>query len=86
MLLAPATAGDAAISASGRNPCHCWGDDGTGGYARIVNSGHADVTLVRVDADFAAKAEIHTMFAEDGVMKMRPLRGRSAGPAHGKCC
>ena len=56
----------------------------TGGYARIVNSGHAALTLVRVDADFAARAEIHQIFAEDGVMKMRPLIGGLIIPAHGE--
>ena len=54
----------------------------TGGYARIANSGNEDVTLVRVDANFAAKSEIHMMFAEDGVMKMRPLEGGLVIPAY----
>ena len=35
----------------------------TGGYARIANSGNENVTLIRVDADFAAKSEVHMMFA-----------------------
>lgn len=56
----------------------------TGGYLRIANSGYADLTLVRVDADFAAKAEIHMMFAEDDVMKMRPLESGLVIPAHGE--
>ena len=86
MLLAPpAAAGDAAISVHQAEIRATAGAmTATGGYARIVNSGHADVTLVRVDADFAAKAEIHTMFAEDGVMKMRPLEGGLVIPAHGE--
>ena len=59
MLLAPpAAAGDAAISVHQAEIRATAGAMATGGYARIVNSGHADVTLVRVDADFAAKAEI----------------------------
>ncbi len=86
MLLAPpAAAGDAAISVHHVEIRATAGAmTSTGGYARIVNSGHADVTLVRVDADFAAKVEIHTMFAEDGLMKMRPLEGGLVIPAHGK--
>ena len=56
----------------------------TGGYARIENTGHQDVTLVSVDAGFATKSEIHTMIAEDGVMKMRRLEGGVVIPAHGE--
>ena len=56
----------------------------TGGYARIENTGHQDVTLVSVDAGFATKSEIHTMIAEDGVMKMRRLEGGFVIPAHGE--
>ena len=56
----------------------------TGGYARIENTGHQDVILVRVDAGFATKSEIHTMIAEDGVMKMRRLEGGFVIPAHGE--
>ena len=56
----------------------------TGGYARITNTGHQDVTLVSIDAGFATKSEIHTMIAEDGVMKMRRLEGGFVIPAHGE--
>ena len=56
----------------------------TGGYARIENTGHQDVTLVSIDAGFATKSEIHTMIAEDGVMKMRRLEGGFVIPAHGE--
>ncbi len=56
----------------------------TGGYARFKNVGHDDVALIRVDVEFAAKAEIHTIFAEDGVMKMRPLDGGLVIPARGE--
>ncbi|MGB1106385.1 MAG: copper chaperone PCu(A)C [Alphaproteobacteria bacterium] len=55
----------------------------TGGYLTIHNhSGEAD-RLVGVTADFAAKAEIHTMIHENGVMKMRALRDGIEIPAGG---
>ena len=85
LLAPPAAASDAAISVHQAEIRATAGAmTATGGYARIVNTGHADVTLVRVDAEFAAKAEIHTMFADDGVMKMRPLEGGFVIPAHGE--
>lgn len=56
----------------------------TGGYARIENTGHQDVTLIRIDAGFATQSEIHAMTAEDGVMKMRRLQGGLVIPAHGE--
>ena len=86
VLMAPsAAAGDAGISVHQAEIRATAGAmTATGGYARIANSGNENVTLVRVDADFAAKSEIHMMFAEDGVMKMRPLEGGLVIPAHGE--
>lgn len=53
----------------------------TAGYMRIVNTGPADRQLVAARADFAKKAEIHTVAMQDGVMKMRPLKDGLAVPA-----
>ncbi len=55
----------------------------TGGYATIRNHGDTDDRLVGVQADFAGKAEIHTMENVDGVMKMRPLANGVLVPASG---
>lgn len=55
----------------------------TGGYLTIHNdTGEAD-RLLGVAADFAAKAEIHTMLHENGVMKMRALPDGIEIPAGG---
>ena len=45
----------------------------TGGYLTIQNHSDKPDRLVGVAADFATKAEIHSMVHENGVMKMRPL-------------
>ena len=85
LLVSFAAAGDSEISVHQAEIRATFGAmTATGGYARISNSGHADVTLVGVDVDFADKAEIHTMFVEGGVMKMRPLEGGLVIPAHGE--
>lgn len=84
LLSLPATAGDAEVSVHQAEIRATAGAmTATGGYARITNFGPVDVRLVGVDVDFAAKAEIHTMFAKDGVMKMRPLERGLVIPAGG---
>ena len=55
----------------------------TGGYLTIHNHSDEDDRLVGVVADFAAKAEIHSMLHENGVMKMRPLPDGIKLPAGG---
>ncbi|MGB1873280.1 MAG: copper chaperone PCu(A)C [Candidatus Puniceispirillaceae bacterium] len=55
----------------------------TGGYLTIHNHMDKADRLVGVSADFAAKAEIHTMANENGVMKMRPLPDGIEIPAGG---
>lgn len=89
----PATAGDSSHDSSHHGPISVHKAEiratagamtSTGGYARIENVGHDDVALIKVDVEFAANAEIHMMFAEDGVMKMRPLNGSLVIPAHGE--
>lgn len=55
----------------------------TGGYLTIHNDMDKADRLVGVSADFAAKAEIHTMANENGVMKMRPLPDGIEIPAGG---
>ena len=55
----------------------------TGGYLTIHNHGPEADRLVAVAADFAARAEIHTMIHENGVMKMRQLPDGIEIPAGG---
>ena len=55
----------------------------TGGYLTIHNHSAEADRLLGVAADFAAKAEIHTMLHEDGVMKMRALPDGIEIPAGG---
>ncbi|MAK17464.1 MAG: hypothetical protein CMN41_02325 [SAR116 cluster bacterium] len=55
----------------------------TGGYLTIHNHSDEDDRLVGVVADFAAKAEIHSMVHENGVMKMRALPDGIEIPAGG---
>ena len=45
----------------------------TAGFFKITNTGTDDDRLVSVSAEFAEKAEIHTMAVENNVMRMRPL-------------
>jgi copper(I)-binding protein len=44
-----------------------------GGYLTIENKGSAADRLIGGSADIAAKAELHEMAVNNGVMKMRPL-------------
>ena len=44
-----------------------------GGYLTIENKGSAPDRLVSVAGDVAARAELHEMAMDNGVMKMRPL-------------
>lgn len=44
-----------------------------GGYMTIVNEGDSADRLVAVTTSAAAKAELHEMAEQSGVMKMRPL-------------
>jgi copper(I)-binding protein len=55
----------------------------TGGYVTIHNHSDEADRLVGVAAEFAAKAEIHTMMHENGVMKMRALSDGIEIPAGG---
>ena len=55
----------------------------TGGYVTIHNHSDEADRLVGVAADFAAKAEIHTMMHENGVMKMWALPDGIEIPAGG---
>ena len=83
LLVSFAAAGDSEISVHQAEIRATFGAmTATGGYARISNSGQEDVTLIGVNVDFADKAEIHTMFVEEGVMKMRPLEGGLVIPPH----
>jgi periplasmic copper chaperone A len=45
------------------------------GYMKITNSGPAPDRLVSGSSDVAPKFEVHEMKMEDGVAKMRPIKG-----------
>ena len=45
------------------------------GFMTIINRGSVADRLGAIEANFAAKAELHTLLMVDGVMKMRPLQG-----------
>lgn len=42
-------------------------------YAQLVNSGTEDRTIVSATTDAAEKVELHTVIAEDNMMKMRQV-------------
>ncbi len=50
----------------------------------IANDGDSDDTLVSATFESAGRTEIHQMSVDNGVMKMRPVEGGVAVPAHGK--
>lgn len=56
----------------------------SGGFMKIANAGAASDYLVGGSADFAEKVEIHEMFMEGDVMKMRPVEGGIEVPAGGE--
>lgn len=56
----------------------------SGGFMKIVNAGAASDFLVGGSAEFADKVEIHEMFMEGDVMKMRPVEGGIEVPAGGE--
>ncbi|MBK8457931.1 MAG: copper chaperone PCu(A)C [Phyllobacteriaceae bacterium] len=51
---------------------------------KIVNAGAAPDFLIGGSAEFADKVEIHEMFMEGDVMKMRPVEGGIEVPAGGE--
>ncbi|MCX2723710.1 copper chaperone PCu(A)C [Roseibium salinum] len=52
-----------------------------GGFVEIVNTGSEADRLIAVSSDAAAKAELHQMTVNDGVMTMRELEGGIEIPA-----
>jgi Uncharacterized protein conserved in bacteria len=46
-----------------------------GGYLTIENKGTAPDKLIGVSAEIARKVEVHEMATDNGVMKMRPIKG-----------
>lgn len=54
-----------------------------GGYFTVTNTGASADRLVSISSDISAKAEIHHMSVEDGVMTMRPVEGGLEIPAGG---
>jgi copper(I)-binding protein len=55
-----------------------------GGFVTIRNSGSASDRLVRAEAAFAGKTELHEMKMDGGVMKMRMLADGIEIPAGGE--
>jgi len=83
LITAPVAAMDGLTTSEVQIRATAPGMTATGGYLTIHNhTGQAD-RLLGVAADFAAKAEIHTMLHEDGVMKMRALPDGIEIPAGG---
>ena len=56
----------------------------TAGYLTVENTGSSPDRLVGVSSPDAARAELHGMDMAGGVMRMRPLTGGAAVPAHGR--
>ncbi|GLS46665.1 copper chaperone PCu(A)C [Methylobacterium brachythecii] len=54
-----------------------------GGYVTIANSGAQPDKLIGASIPQAARAEVHSMSTEGGVMKMAPVEGGLAVPAGG---
>jgi periplasmic copper chaperone A len=46
-----------------------------GGYMTITNTGSASDRLIGGSSDIASRFEVHEMKMENGVMKMRPVKG-----------
>jgi len=51
------------------------------GYLAIINDGEAPDRLLSANAPFASATEIHQTSMEDGMMRMRPVRGGVPIPA-----
>ena len=56
----------------------------TGAFMTIKNAGGADRKLLKADSPVARSVELHNHINDNGVMKMRPVEGGIAVPAHGK--
>jgi len=83
LMTAPVAAMDGLTTSDVQIRATAPGMTATGGYLTIHNhTGQAD-RLLGVAVDFAAKAEIHTMLHENGVMKMRALPDGIEIPAGG---
>lgn len=54
------------------------------GYMRLVNAADAPARLIGATLAEAARAEIHTMFMQDGMMRMRQLENGLEIPARGQ--
>jgi periplasmic copper chaperone A len=54
------------------------------GYMTIVNDGGRPVRLVGGETPAAASIEVHEMTLIGGIMRMRPVPGGLAVPAHGR--
>ena len=50
------------------------------GYATLENRGKTKVSVVGAESRAFARAELHTMRTEDGVMRMRPLAALPVPP------
>jgi copper(I)-binding protein len=54
-----------------------------GGYFTITNTGSAPDRLLSISSDISAKAELHEMAVNNGVMTMRPVTGGLEIPVGG---
>lgn len=83
LITAPVAAMDSLTTSEVQIRATAPGMTATGGYLTIHNHSAKADRLLGVAADFAAKAEIHTMLHENGVMKMRALPNGIEIPAGG---
>lgn len=66
-------------------PMGAGADNTSAMYAVIRNAGDAGDTLLSASSPVAGVVELHTVIKEkDGMMKMRPVKGGIAVPAHGE--
>ena len=79
LALSPASAGD--FKAGSLDISNPWsratpkGASVAAGYMKITNNGSAPDRLVSGSSDVASKFEVHEMTMENGVAKMRPVKG-----------
>jgi len=60
------------------------GTPNTGAFMVIKNSGNADRKVLKAESPVSKVVELHNHINDNGVMKMRPVEGGIAVPAHGK--
>ena len=53
-------------------------------YLVVINDGDTPDRLLRIDSGIAQRIEMHHTANENGVMRMRPIKGGAVIPAHGR--